>query len=151
MPFQGNRIVIIIILIAIIFIGAVAFLASQQQNKPAKGTDETSVSVTILNNIGVKEIEIQNLNTGKTYTFTLLTLPGAFNCTAGDYLQLRVSTHEGYRWNGWWFTPMDIWNNDNPAIISASGHIVYKGTITMRPDCILLEQQTPDAEPFGGE
>jgi hypothetical protein len=151
MPFQGNRIIVIVIIIALaIIIGAA--LASQSAHTPVGKASGDSISVSVQNNIGVKEIEIQNMNTGKTYIFTLLSLPNSFNCTEGDYLQVRVSTHEGYRWNGWWFSPMDTWNNDNPAIICASGDIVSHGAIIMRPNCILIQQPSPtSAVPSGGE
>lgn len=140
--------VIAVFFIVIIAIGA---LASQQPSNP-RATSDTSISVTIQNNIGVKEVEVQNLNTGKTYIFTLLSLPASFNCTVGDYLQIRVVTHEGYRWNAWWFPQVGIWNNDNPMIVSASGRIVYKNQIIMRPDTLIIQQQTPEnVAPYTGE
>jgi hypothetical protein len=129
------------------FIAIIIIVIAAQQPSTANRKLSQTVSVTVLNNIGVDQIEIRNLNTGKTFIATLLSLPLQFNVTRGDYLQFRVITHEGYRWNAWWFSPIDVYNNDNPAIISASGTIVVNNEILMLPNCLIISQTNPTPTP----
>jgi len=149
MGFKGNRgpliigVVFILILIVIVAAASSSGSPSTIQNIP-----EGTISVTVKNSIGVDQIVICNLNTGKNFTFSLISLPAQFNCTRGDYLQIQVVTRPGYTWNGWWFNPMGIFDNDNPAILAADstnpfGDIVSKNQIVMTPNCLMLSQQTP--------
>lgn len=150
MPFTNNRIYYIaIIVVVIFFIGIIAANqpAKQAVNQPtptptSTPQDSSTITLTIKNNIGISQVEVQNLNTGKTFIFSLISLPAQFTCTRGDYLQFRVSTNEGYRWNAWWFSPMQTFNNDNPAIICADGIIVYRNQIVLTPNTLILPQTT---------
>ena len=136
---------IMIAVIVLLFIAVIAYAGSQT---PASKTKLSQViTVTVLNNIGIKQIDIQNLNTGKTFVFSLISLPAQFNCTRGDYLEINVLTNNGYRWNAWWFSPQDVWNNDNPAIICVAGNIVINNEVTMIPNCLILPQGTVTPSP----
>src|SRR3972149_4549184 len=101
---------IIIIIIAVIVI-SVATAAIISINDPAKKPSKLSpiISVMVLNNMGINQIDVTNENTGETFTFTKMSLPNQFNCSLSDYLVFRVTVADGYTWNAWWFSPMDIW------------------------------------------
>ena len=147
------------IILGLIFLAVIVVIAvlASSSSPPANSTPNPTappytppvsqtVTVTVQNNIGIQQIEIQNLNTGKTYIATIISLPLSFNCTRGDYLKISVTTDDGYKWNAWWFSPMGIWNNDNPAIICADGKVVNVNTIIMVPNTLILNP-TPTPEP----
>lgn len=138
-----------LIVLGLFFLVLIA-LAAASSSPPKKVTPDptttpfvpgTTITVTIESNVGVKTLYVTNLNTGKTYTASLISLPLTFTCTRGDYLQLRTVVNEGYHWNAWWFNPMLKFSNDNPAIICADtnnpfGNIMDGNAINIRPDTI---------------
>ena len=141
--------IIVGIFSVIVVIGLLWGMSSYQPSKKVKESE--TITITVKNNIGIEQIEVVNLNTGKHFIFSLTTTQRQFNCTRGDYLQYRVIVADGFEWNGWWFNPMDIFDDDNPAIIAADdtnafGNIVSNNEIVMVPNCLILPA-TPSPSP----
>jgi len=142
---------VIVIIVAALIVCGIGYALSQQPSTKTKIKESETITVTVKNNIGIEQIEVVNLNTGKHFIFSLTTTQRQFNCTRGDYLQYRVIVADGFEWNGWWFNPMDIFDDDNPAIIAADdtnafGNIVSNNEIVMVPNCLILPA-TPSPSP----
>jgi len=102
---------------------------------PPTGT----ILVTIKNSIGIDRITVTNLNTGQIFKATLIDLTLNFNCTRSDYLEIAVTTQEGYEWNAWWFSPVGTFDQHNPYIFEADGLICVNNQIVMTPKCLIVE------------
>ena len=131
---------IIIIVIALVLIIVVA--AASSSGPPASKTPKTSstISVTVNSDIGVDRIAITNINTGQTYTATLIDLPFQFNCTRGDYLRVSITTQPGFQWNAWEFSPVGRFDDANPLLINSDdARYCVNNQINLTPRCIILE------------
>ena len=155
MPFTGNRIYIIAIIVFVFVIGVIAYAASQPKTSPIIIVDpdnpepQETVQVTVKNSIGIDRITVTNLNTGQIFKASLIDLPLNFNCTRGDYIKFIVTTQQGYEWNAWWFTPVGTFDNHNPLTISADNIICVNNKIIMTPKCLILpETSTPEPTPY---
>lgn len=142
------------IILTITIVVAAAVSNSSTANR--KTTLTRIISITVLNNIGINQIDVTNENTGETFTFTKMSLPNQFNCSLNDYLIFRVTVEQGYTWNAWWFSPMDIWcrGENNVMQIFASpanqfGNIINNNEIVMIPNCI-RQSTTPSPNPTAG-
>lgn len=137
---------LIIALIGLLILGFIWLGVTQQS--PTRKNAAGTVTVSILNGIGIQDIYVLNQNTMQHYYATRITLPYSFNCTEGDALQITVSTTSGYAWNAWTFYPMGITMSDNTADFIAGstnyfGDIVYHDRIIMVPNCRALPQPQP--------
>lgn len=158
MPFEGNRIFIIIIVAFLAVIAVIAVIASTSAPPASSAPNPTmppvasdTVEITVENSIGVKAVVIYNQNTGQSYTASVINLPYAFNCTYNDYIRFTVTVQDGYRWNAWTFSPMGIPVSVNPAVIRATedniyGNLMVDNKIVMTPNCMPLDSNTPITE-----
>jgi hypothetical protein len=130
----------IFLILAIIGILIVAGLVATSTPSTKKNVKESqTVTVTVLNNIGIDRITIKNMNTGDSIIKTIIDLPCQFNCTRGDYLRVSVTTVEGFEWNAWQFYPVGTFDDSNPTTFTADGNIVVNNQIILDPQCIILE------------
>lgn len=146
MPFKGSRgpIIIGVIVIALI-IGIIAIAGSMNTSSVNRNRNTTGVvSVYLSNAIGIDQISVMNENTQEPFVFTRTMLPVWFNCSLGDTLTFRITLTKGYAWNGFWFSPQDIWchglSDSGEVQISASsnnpfGDILKNNEILMFPYC----------------
>jgi hypothetical protein len=135
-----KRTYLIIILIGIAVVAGVAIYLSQQPSPAsAKSKLSETVTITILDSIGIDRITITNRDTGKSIVKTIVDLPYSFNCTRGDTIKLQATMQQEFQWDAWEFVQSGTFDHKNPASFKADGVICMNNKITVNPCYIDLE------------
>jgi hypothetical protein len=129
MGFKGNRGPLIILIIAVLVIVGIAAAASSGGGS-SHSNPEGVITVTVNGDIGVFQVEIKNLHTGKTMILPFTDLPCVFNATLSEgavSLRLNVTSLEGYAWNYWKINQYPWFADDNPFTITVSEDLTLNG------------------------
>jgi hypothetical protein len=146
-----TRFYIIVGIIIVCVVAAIAFSASTAPSTK-KVKDSDTITVTILNNIGIDRIVIMNQNTRDKITLTIIDLPYQFNCTRGQRISATITSTDGFQWNTMKFNGIGTFDDgvtkNGVSVVSfvADGDLVHDNQIVLNP-CFTDLEVSPTVSP----
>ena len=128
-----GKIFAIIIVVAII-IALIAAVAAAPKNKQQTNQTPGTKVCSIIADVGVSTISINNLNTGGgVIVITAANLPYSFNFTVGDRITFNATVESGYIFNAWIFNT-GTWDRHNPLTLTLNNRLELTATVLSQSD-----------------